>query len=158
MAVFQTDLTYKDRWRTRSVPLAIVCWPLFYTEVKRSCLKVRSSHLCCLAYRSSPPRCQLWALPKAQWIWPHASSHTGDCIMPPAGFEAVFCLQFLGHMLLFISVMPLHTCSLSLEGGLSSYHQVSGDAAYPCGLSPGTLLSWLHLFIPSYVYSFSIYL
>ena len=39
-----------------------------------------------------------------------------------------------------------------------SYRQVSGDAVHLCRLNSGTLLSCLHSLVPSYVYSFNIYL
>ena len=40
----------------------------------------------------------------------------------------------------------------------SSYQQVPGNAVHLCRLNSGTLLSCLHSLVPSYVYSFSIYL
>lgn len=49
VAVIQQNFIYKDRWRVRFVPQAIVGWPLLYTGIKVIFLKVKSHHVLCLA-------------------------------------------------------------------------------------------------------------
>lgn len=153
-AVFQQNFVYEDRWRARFVPQAIVGWPLL--TLGQSYLSKRQAEFYLLFYlKTSSASPSAPSSSQSPATWPLASFHTGNYTLAPA-FTALSWLQFPGHVVLFVSDIPLHTCPLSPEGCLSSCHHASGDAGHLCSLNPGTILCWLLSFISSNMYLFSI--